>query len=215
MTEIVLETWLWLANLFNHQIIQKVKMKKPRKFKWLKKVILIFILIIIVGLVVIFNYHTSVTKNLDDFIYELPFKKGSKYKVLQGYGGLFTHQYTAALDFEMPVGSPIYAARSGIVYSFKENSDEGGIFSKYKNKANYIIIKHDDGSFGCYWHLQKNGVLVKKGKVKAGQQIGISGATGQSFRPHLHFSVKKRLTLQMDSFVKTKFKSHKSHLHLC
>jgi murein DD-endopeptidase MepM/ murein hydrolase activator NlpD len=82
-----------------------------------------------------------------------------------------------------------------------------GHFASYKNKANYLIIKHDDGSFGCYWHLQKDGVLVKSGRVTKGQQIGISGATGQVLRPHLHFSVKLRLDYQMNSFIKTKFKT--------
>jgi murein DD-endopeptidase MepM/ murein hydrolase activator NlpD len=115
----------------------------------------------------------------------------------------------AAIDFEMPVGTPVYAARGGIIYSYKDNSDEGGPFSKYKNKANYIIIKHDDGSFGCYWHLQKNGVLVKHGHVSGGQQIGFSGATGLVLRPHLHFSVKLKLDYQMDSFIRTKFKTTK------
>jgi murein DD-endopeptidase MepM/ murein hydrolase activator NlpD len=107
----------------------------------------------------------------------------------------------------MPIGTPIYAAREGIIFSYKDDSDEGGPFSKYKNKANYIIIKHDDGSFGCYWHLKKNGVLVKSGRVAVGQQIGFSGATGQVLRPHLHFSVKRKLNYEMNSFIKTKFKT--------
>ena len=168
---------------------------------------LIVILILTTGLVFLFSYSTSVTRNIDNYEYELPFQKGSKYRVVQGYGGLFTHQYIAALDFGMPIGTPVYAARGGIIYSYKDDSDEGGIFSKYKNKANYIIIKHDDGSFGCYWHLKKNGVVVKAGHVSQGQQIGFSGATGQVFRPHLHFSVKRILNYQMNSFVKTKFRT--------
>jgi murein DD-endopeptidase MepM/ murein hydrolase activator NlpD len=61
----------------------------------------------------------------------------------------------------MPDGTPVYAAREGVIYSFKQDSNEGGVFRK-NEKANYIIIKHSDGSFGCYWHLQKNGVVVKR-----------------------------------------------------
>lgn len=161
------------------------------------------------GIFIFFSISTDVTPNIDSYVYELPFKRGDKYKVVQGYGGLFSHRHIAALDFEMPVGTPVHAARGGIIYSYKDNSDEGGIFSKYKNKANYIIIKHDDGSFGCYWHLQKNGVLVKKGKVNTGQQIGISGATGLVLRPHLHFSVKLKLNYQVNSFTRTKFNTTK------
>jgi hypothetical protein len=55
----------------------------------------------------------------------------------------------------------VCAAREGIIYGFKDNSDEGGPFLNYKNKANFIIIKHNDGSFGCYWHLKKTALLLK------------------------------------------------------
>jgi len=189
-------------------------MIKQKRFSRATKIFFSATFILIAALLFLFNYSTSVTSNLDVYAYELPFQKGTKCKVVQGYGGLFTHKNIAALDFEMPVGTPVCAARAGVIYSYKDDSDEGGLFSKYKNKANYIVIKHDDGSFGCYWHLGKNGVLVKKGRVAAGQQIGISGATGQVFRPHLHFSVKRQLNYQVNSFVKTKFKTSKGIMFL-
>ncbi|MFT3674298.1 MAG: M23 family metallopeptidase [Chitinophagaceae bacterium] len=162
---------------------------------------------LLIAVLILIYYQTDVTDNLDTYTYELPYAKGTSHQVVQGYGGLFSHQYIAALDFEMPVGTPVYAARGGTIYSYRDNSDEGGLTASYKNKANYIIIQHDDGSFGCYWHLQKNGVLVRKGRVDRGQQIGLSGATGQVVRPHLHFSVKKKLTYDKDSFVQTRFRT--------
>lgn len=176
-----------------------------RGIRWL---IAIMILLLITTLF-LFYYQTSVTDNVDTYVYELPYPRGTSHQVVQGYGGLFSHRYIAALDFEMPEGTPVYAARAGVVYSYRDNSNESGLTSGYKNKANYIIIRHDDGSFGCYWHLQKNGVLVRKGRVDKGQQIGFSGATGQVVRPHLHFSVKKKLTYDKDSFVQTKFNTTK------
>lgn len=172
----------------------------------MKKAILI-LLLIITGLVIYFSLNTHVTNNLDTYIYDLPFKAGSKHKVVQGYGRMFSHKYKAALDFSMPEGTPVYAARGGVLYSFKGDSDEGGPFSKYSKKANYIIIRHDDGSFGCYWHLQKNGIAVKKGMVDKGQLIGYSGSTGFVLRPHLHFAVKRKLNYEKDSFVRTKFRT--------
>jgi len=189
-------------------------MTKRKRFSRIIKTFFIVASILTIGLVFLFSYSTSVTKNIDSYEYELPFQKGTKYRVVQGYGGLFSHRYIAALDFEMPIGTPVYAAREGIIYRYKDDSDEGGLFSKYKNKANYIIIKHDDGSFGCYWHLKRNGVLIKSGHVSQGQQIGFSGATGQVFRPHLHFSVKRKLNYQMDSFVRTKFKTYQGVIFL-
>ena len=189
-------------------------MTNLKRFSKLIKGFFIIAFIVTIGVVILFYYSTRVTKNVDNYEYEFPFKKGITYRVVQGYGGLFSHRFIAALDFEMPIGTPVCAARGGIVFRYKDDSEEGGLFSNYKNKANYIIIKHDDGSFGCYWHLQKNGVLTKSGHVSAGQQIGFSGATGQALSPHLHFSVKRILNYQMNSFVKTKFKTSKGSIFL-
>lgn len=174
----------------------------------MKKVIFI-LLLIIVGLAVYFSVSSKVTNNLDTYIYDLPFREGTRHKVVQGYGRMFSHKNKAALDFGMPEGTPVYAARGGVIYSFKDDNNEGGPFSKYQKKANYIIIKHNDGSFGCYWHLQKNGVVVKKGIVAKGQLIGYSGNTGFVLRPHLHFAVKRKLNYEKDSFVRTKFRTTK------
>lgn len=166
---------------------------------------MLLVVLLVIGIIVVLYVPTTVTKNIDSYIYSLPFKEGTRHKVVQGYGGLFSHKNTAAIDFEMPVGTPVMAAREGVVYAYKDSYDEGGPFSKYKGKANFIMIQHPDGSFGCYWHLKKDGVITKAGKVKKGQQIGWSGATGFIFRPHLHFSVKRKLNYQMDAFVQTRF----------
>jgi murein DD-endopeptidase MepM/ murein hydrolase activator NlpD len=171
---------------------------------WIKTIVAIIIVFVVIVLVFSF-YSTSVTTNIDSYLYNLPFEKGTKHRVVQGYGGLFSHRNIAAIDFGMPVGTAVYAAREGAVYSYKDNSDEGGPFSKYKNKANYIIIKHNDESFGCYWHLKKDGIVTKKGYIARGQLIGYSGATGFTLRPHLHFSVKRKLNYEKESFVQTKF----------
>jgi murein DD-endopeptidase MepM/ murein hydrolase activator NlpD len=174
----------------------------------MKKVSFI-LLLIIPGFVVYCSLSSKVTKNLDTYIYDLPFKEGTRHKVVQGYGGIFSHRNKAAIDFYMPEGTPVYAAREGAVYSFKDDSNEGGPFTKYEKKANYIIIRHNDGSFGCYWHLKRNGVRVKKGVVAKGQLIGYSGNTGFVVRPHLHFTVKRKLNYERDSFVRTKFRTAK------
>ena len=159
-----------------------------------------------VTIVIYFSLGSKVTDNLDTYVYDLSFKEGTKHKVVQGYGGRFSHTNKAALDFDMPAGTPVYAAREGTVYSYKDDSNEGGPFTN-ERKANYIIIKHSDGSFGCYWHLQQNGVVIKKGLVAKGQLIGYSGRTGFALWPHLHFAVKRKLNYEKDSFIRTKFKT--------
>lgn len=182
-------------------------MRPPR---WLKRTVITLLIIIVVlcaGLFIFLRLKTSVTANLDTYEYNLPFEKGSKYKVIQGYGGLFSHQHIAAIDFDMPVGTPVCAAREGVIFAYKDDSDAGGPFARYKRKANFIMIKHDDGSFGCYWHLQKDGILIKEGRVKKGQLIGYSGKTGFVYRGHLHFSVKRILNYDEDSYIRTKFKT--------
>jgi murein DD-endopeptidase MepM/ murein hydrolase activator NlpD len=175
--------------------------------KWVRriKIIILILLSIVAILTTLWLWETKVTNHLDTYVYTLPYAVGTSHKVIQGYGGLFSHNGIAALDFAMPVGTPIYAARAGTVYSYKEDETSGGPFPKYKNKANYIIIQHADGSFACYWHLKYNGVVTKKGTIAKGQLIGYSGDTGFVLGPHLHFTVKNKLSYDDDAYVKTKF----------
>jgi murein DD-endopeptidase MepM/ murein hydrolase activator NlpD len=72
----------------------------------------------------------------------------------------------------------------------KEDSNKGGLKTKYYAYGNYILIRHSDSSFAWYFHLQKNGAFVNPGdEVKVGQVIGRSGNTGYSAFPHLHIEV--------------------------
>lgn len=128
-----------------------------------------------------------------DAIYALPYPKGETHLVSQGYNGRFSHtgMWRYSIDWSMPVGSSVCAARAGKIVAIKMDSDEGGVDrAQYESKANYIEILHADGTLGSYMHLQKNGALVVVGQeVQSGQFIGYSGNTGFSSRPHLHFHV--------------------------
>jgi murein DD-endopeptidase MepM/ murein hydrolase activator NlpD len=128
----------------------------------------------------------------DDYIYRLPYADGMSYRVLQGFGSRFSHrgieQY--AVDFNMSVGTPVHAARGGIVARVVEEHDKGCWEDGCGQYANFIVVMHDDGTTGEYYHLQQDGSLVEVGdKVIAGQQIGLSGNTGHTTMPHLHFAV--------------------------
>jgi murein DD-endopeptidase MepM/ murein hydrolase activator NlpD len=132
----------------------------------------------------------GVIKDDSSYVYALPFEKGTAHRLVQGYFGPFSHKERAALDFNMKRGTKICAARDGIVVRLKEDGDRGGWNSKYRPYGNNLIILHSDGSRSGYWHLQKDGVLVNVGDtVKKGQVIALSGKTGYSFQPHLHFIV--------------------------
>jgi len=125
-------------------------------------------------------------------LYQLPFEKGRSYHVVQGYQGASTHhgRDEYAIDFGMRKGTPVCAARDGIVVDLKESSKTGGSDEKYRNMSNFVSIAHADGTIAEYHHLHYQGVLVEIGqRVEAGQRIAISGNTGYSTGPHLHFGV--------------------------
>ena len=128
----------------------------------------------------------------DDYLYQLPYAEGTSYRVLQGFGSRFSHrgieQY--AIDFKMSVGTPVHAARGGIVARVVESNDKGCWEDGCGRYANFIVVMHNDGTTGEYYHLQQDGALVDVGDtVVAGQKIGLSGNTGHSALPHLHFAV--------------------------
>ena len=126
------------------------------------------------------------------YVYQLPYEQKRSHLLVQGYFGIFSHKERAALDFKMKRGTPIVAARDGIVIRVKEDGSRGGIGKKYRNQGNSIVIQHSDNSRSGYWHLQKDGALVTVGdSVKQGQVIGLSGKTGYAAIPHLHFIVWK------------------------
>ncbi len=132
----------------------------------------------------------GILKDDTSYIYQLPFEPGQSYFLIQGYFGGFSHKQRAALDFKMQRGTRICAAREGVVVRVKEDGDRGGFNRKYRAYGNNIVIQHPDGSRAGYWHLQLNGALVNVGDtVKKGQVIAISGKTGYTALPHLHFLV--------------------------
>ena len=131
-------------------------------------------------------------KDDSSFVYALPYAVDTKHRLVQGYFSRFTHRNRAALDFKMKIGTPVYAARGGVVTRVKEDGDKGGLDAAYRQYGNNIIINHNDGTRAGYWHLQHNGIVVNVGDtVQQGQLIGYSGNTGYTAFPHLHFIVWK------------------------
>jgi murein DD-endopeptidase MepM/ murein hydrolase activator NlpD len=127
------------------------------------------------------------------FVYVLPYTNETHF-VTQADLGSFSHQLGSgnehAIDWAMPVGTIVGAARDGTVVALRQDSDVGGADPKYKSSCNYVVIAHDDGTFSEYCHLRMDGVVVRLGqKVKAREQLGFSGDTGFRSSAHLHFSV--------------------------
>jgi murein DD-endopeptidase MepM/ murein hydrolase activator NlpD len=126
--------------------------------------------------------------------YRLPFEEGSAYPVSQAHGGRLTshnnRENLYAVDFAMPVGTPVVAARAGVVIDVTLRHSEGGYDVRFIDKANTVAIAHDDGTVAEYAHLSPSAELVHVGqRVNEGERIGYSGTTGYSSGPHLHFIV--------------------------
>lgn len=146
-------------------------------------------------------------KHDDSYMYALPYEEGKSFKIGQGYNGRSTHQGENALDFNLPAGETIMAARSGKVVRLKEDSNRGCPDQSCAKLGNYVTIMHEDGTFAEYYHLKQNGVLVELGtEVEQGQPIGLTGNTGWATGYHLHFIVYKS-GLPKRETIATQFKT--------
>ncbi|MFG2115414.1 peptidoglycan DD-metalloendopeptidase family protein [Streptomyces sp. NPDC048718] len=94
-------------------------------------------------------------------------------------GSMWSSGYHTGVDFMAATGTTVRAVGPGTVYS----AGWGGSY------GNQVVIKHADGTYSQYAHLSS--ISVSAGQtVTGGQQIGLSGATGNVTGPHLHFEMR-------------------------
>jgi len=126
--------------------------------------------------------------------YTMPFGGTERRRLVAGEGSpTHLNENFYSFDFEMPEGTPVLAARDGIVVYVQDGFTEGGLRPDLIERANLVSIGHPDGTIASYGHLRE-GLEVRVGDaVTRGQLLGRSGSTGFSGRPHLHFHVGKRL----------------------
>jgi len=128
------------------------------------------------------------------YAYRLPYPAGLTFSVLQGFHGAFSHRGSNeyAVDFDCPVATPVLAARDGTVIAYNAAAQGAGTTPDYLDyrRTNFVLVLHDDGTVGEYMHLSPSGIEVKPGqRVARGGRLALSGNTGFSSTPHLHFQV--------------------------
>ena len=116
--------------------------------------------------------------------YRQPFR--GEYPITQAYGVVipgvtYKDRPHTGIDYGCPKGTPILASADGVVqYSDFDKSGYGHL----------VTIIHNDNKATRYAHLSERHVVLKQ-KVKQGDVIGLSGSTGNSTGPHLHFEARK------------------------
>lgn len=128
----------------------------------------------------------------DSALYALPYAVGAAFLVTNTSGhfrranggvGLY------AIDFAMQIGTPIHAARAGVVVAVRDSFADG---NGVDLQENFVFVRHADGTIGRYFHLTMDGARVNVGdRVEQGDLLGLSGNTGRTAGPHLHFDVQR------------------------
>ena len=88
------------------------------------------------------------------------------------------------IDIPMPAGTPIRAAKNGVVSRTGDNSTMG-----FRGYGNFVLLDHGSGVQSFYAHCSS--VAVREGqRIMQGQIVGYVGCTGRSTANHLHFEVR-------------------------
>jgi murein DD-endopeptidase len=128
------------------------------------------------------KFYTAEGKSLDPAFSRYPFE--GRYRLSSNFNPRRKHPVTGRIsphngtDFAMPIGSPITSPASGRVERVENHYAAG----------RYVVIRHDNGYRTRYLHLSKP--LVSRGqRVEMGERIALSGNSGRSTGPHLHYEV--------------------------
>lgn len=113
-----------------------------------------------------------------------------KYKLTASYGtgGARWAAKHSGQDFAVPIGTDVVAVHKGTVVKAGPNGAGDG-----PAYGNAVVIKHSNGKYSQYAHLSKVNVKIGQ-QVKTGQKIALSGNTGNSSGPHLHFEIRTTRT---------------------
>lgn len=126
-------------------------------------------------------------------LYAFPLPATATWTLTQGFGGHASHRDPAnwfAIDLAAAEGTPVLAAREGVVMQVVDQFRDGGTDAALKERSNFVRVLHTDGSMGLYAHIAHGSARVRAGEpVATGQVLAAVGSVGWSTAPHLHFTV--------------------------
>lgn len=144
-------------------------------------------------------------KHDDSYVYRLPYQNGRSFSCKEGFRNKANPDWNNII-FDMPNGTPVVAARPGVVVGAVNVTPKLDLAGEYKQYGSAIYIEHEDGTMGRYAYLKKDSFLVKLGdQVKRGQQIALSGSSGEAKYPSLRFDVLSTVDAYMYNSWKFKF----------
>lgn len=153
----------------------------------------------------------------DGYLYRLPYGDEVSFPIIQGYGAKLSHRGAErfTLDFGMPVGTRVHAARDGVVALIEDSHDTGCAHEECGRFANFVVVLHSDGTTGEYFHLERGSVEVRPGqRVERGQYLARSGNSGFSTAPHLHFGVYRTGRDRRTESLAVRFQTRGGAVHL-
>ncbi len=135
--------------------------------------------------------------------YAPPFASGQRFPISQAFDGTFSHQHPQsryAVDLSLPLGTPVRAARAGVIMEVAGDFFDGGLDPKYQARANAVRVLHDDGTMAVYAHLHPDSIRVSPGqRIERSAWLANSGNTGFSTGPHLHFAIQRNAGMELVS----------------
>jgi murein DD-endopeptidase MepM/ murein hydrolase activator NlpD len=127
-------------------------------------------------------------------VYRLPWPEGQSQMFLRAKGANphFQKRDLHAVDIGLPEGTPVLAARAGVVEAVEEDHGRGRDEEPATFEGNFVRVRHADDTYATYAHLAQRGVRVRPGeRIEAGQLLGHSGASGEVEHAQLHFGLSR------------------------
>jgi len=125
--------------------------------------------------------------------YSVPFRKSQRFHICEAPFHREAANMRHCVDFAVSEGTPVVAARDGVVVERESRYARAYGNKRYANRTNYVVLRHADGEETLYVHLRRHSVRVRVGQlVRRGQIIALSGQTGYATYPHLHFGAYDR-----------------------